>query len=115
MILFTNFSIYQYGKKRFCQNGKNIFFAKKIDKIKNFVKQEYISLEEMADLLGYESPNDYYLEKGRVNFPVDIVIVSEVLKYQSSRFLTKWKIKRCALGVSINELLKKGRDSAHAS
>jgi hypothetical protein len=68
MILFTNFSIYQYGKKRFCQNGKNVFFAKKVDKIKNFVKQEYISLEEMADLLGYESPNDYYLEKGELIF-----------------------------------------------
>lgn len=52
-----------------------------LEKIKKLRKEANISLEKMAELLGYESPNGYYyLETGRVKFPADkLAVVSEIL------------------------------------
>ncbi|MDF2534385.1 MAG: helix-turn-helix domain protein [Bacillales bacterium] len=52
-----------------------------IEKIKKLRKTANISLEKMADLLGYDSPNGYYyLETGRIKFSADkLALVSEIL------------------------------------
>lgn len=43
-----------------------------LEKINTLRKNAKVSLNEMALILGYESPNGYYyLESGRVKFPAD--------------------------------------------
>lgn len=43
-----------------------------LEKIKRLRKQHGYSLDKMAELLGYESPNGYYyLEIGRGKFPAE--------------------------------------------
>jgi DNA-binding XRE family transcriptional regulator len=43
-----------------------------LEKIKKLRKEKGISLERMAEILGYESPNGYYyLECGRGKFPAE--------------------------------------------
>ncbi|KZS47762.1 transcriptional regulator [Paenibacillus glucanolyticus] len=43
-----------------------------LEKIKTLRKLKGLSLEEMSQLLGYESPNGYYyLEVGRGRFPAE--------------------------------------------
>ncbi|MBH0166250.1 helix-turn-helix transcriptional regulator [Fictibacillus sp. 7GRE50] len=53
-----------------------------LKKIKQLRKERSISLDEMAKILGYESPNGYYyLEIGRGKFPAEtLALVASILK-----------------------------------
>jgi transcriptional regulator with XRE-family HTH domain len=53
-----------------------------LKKIKQLRKEKSISLDEMARILGYESPNGYYyLEIGRGKFPAEtLALVAGILK-----------------------------------
>ncbi|HEU5140629.1 MAG TPA: helix-turn-helix transcriptional regulator [Bacillales bacterium] len=56
--------------------------GKKVDveKIKFLRKQSHLTLDEMATMLGYDSPNGYYyLERGRSKFPAEtLAAVAEI-------------------------------------
>ncbi|WP_282140296.1 helix-turn-helix domain-containing protein [Cytobacillus oceanisediminis] len=67
-------------------------------KIKKLRKEFNLSLEEMAKLLGYESPNGYYyLEIGRGKFPAETLArVSEILKVPITELFFEDKIAKMA-------------------
>ena len=65
-----------------------------LQKIKLARKRAGISLEEMANKLGYESPNGYfYLESGKSKFTAEkLAIVGQLLEIPISELFFKQKV-----------------------
>jgi transcriptional regulator with XRE-family HTH domain len=69
-----------------------------IEKIKTLRKKANISLEQMSELLGYESPNGYYyLETGRIKFHAEkLALVSQILNEPYEHLFFEEKITKLA-------------------
>lgn len=69
-----------------------------LEKIKSLRKEKGISLDEMAKMLGYESPNGYYyLEIGRGKFPAETLArVADILQVSITELFFEKNIAKMA-------------------
>jgi DNA-binding XRE family transcriptional regulator len=69
-----------------------------LKKIKQLRKEKSISLDEMARILGYESPNGYYyLEVGRGKFPAETLAqVASIFKVPIEQLFFEVEIAKMA-------------------